>query len=76
MGGVILSILAWIFGKLFGKPTDPSQEAQASAKAASAQASADTNATALKAETAIAQAEADAPRDQAGVVGELDKGTF
>ena len=33
----LLNIIAWVVGKLFGKPAGPSQEAQAAAQAAAAE---------------------------------------
>lgn len=72
----LLNIIAWVVGKLFGKPAGPSQEAQAAAKAATAQADLTTTQQALKTETAVAQAEVAAPKTQADVVASLDKGNF
>ncbi len=72
----LLSIFAWVVGKLFGAPAGPSQEAQEAAKAATAQADLTTTQQALKVETAVAQAEVAAPKTQAADVAALDKGTF
>lgn len=45
--GWLLSILAWVVGKLFGKPPGPSQEAQEAASAAGATVTAKTDEKAL-----------------------------
>lgn len=70
------SLLAWIAGKLFGNPSAPTPDMVEGEKAGAASA---TGAQAVQAENtnaAIAQAAVDAPKDQASVVSELNKGTF
>ena len=76
MWSALLSGLAWLLSKLFGKPAGPSQEAVAAASAAQANQAAKTDAVAVLREASVAQAEANAPSDKAAVIDELNKGTF
>jgi hypothetical protein len=76
MIGALFSALAWIFGKLFGKPPGPSPDAVQAANAAESHTVAQVDQQAAVTETKIAQAEIDAPRTQAAVVDSLNKDTF
>ena len=72
----ILGILSWVLGKLFGKPTGPSQEAVAAKEAGAAEAVVQADTGVIAAQQREAQAVVDAPSDKTAVVSELNKGTF
>lgn len=72
----ILNILAWVVGKLFGKAPGQSVADTENQQLGAATVTANAAVQVGKTETAVAQAEADAPKTQAATVAALDKGQF
>ncbi len=73
--GFVLKIIQWLLGAFLGKSAQAVSLEQAQA-AGSAQEAVKVADAAVKTQAAVAQAEADAPRTQAGVVDILNKGEF
>jgi hypothetical protein len=76
MGSFFGAIVSWLLSRLFGKPAPPSQEVVQAARAATAETQLSTISDTAKVQTAIAQAEASAPKDVQGVQASLREGTF
>lgn len=76
MIGWLLSALAWVLGKLFGNPSAQPAPVVEGEKLGAATEDVASATQSAKSEAAIAQAEAQAPSDQAGLVQSLKDGTF
>lgn len=76
MGGFFAGILTWFLGLLFKRTPAPPVRDVENQDLGAAKASGASAEQAAKTETAVAQAEASAPKTQAAVVAALEKGTF
>ena len=72
----LASLFSWLLSRLFGKTPALSQEARQADRAAVAETKLSEANSSLRTEAAIAQAVTSAPKDTAGVIDALDKGTF
>jgi hypothetical protein len=76
MWGAILAAVQFIWGLIFPKKTGPSQEAIEAQQVGTDQQALQTEQAEVKTETAVADAEAQAPKTQQDVVKSLESGTF
>lgn len=76
MGAILGAIWSWILHRLTGTTPPRSQEAVQSERAGADEVKLSTVTQTAKVQASVAQAEAEAPKDVAGVQAELHKGAF
>lgn len=76
MTSLLAKLFSWLLSRLFNTSPPPSQEAKQADRAAVAETKLATESQTALVQSAIAKAEANAPRDTEGVVKVLEKGEF